>query len=342
MSIANVRIIAFGCLLFHASAQARAQDAVMIEAAKKEGAVVWYTTQIIDPLIRDIIAAFTKKYGIKVDYYRGNSSDVALKIQQEGLAGKVLADIFDGTTSSEALKKEGLVEKWVPEVAKTFPPEFVDPEGYWVGTNDTLHSVAINTSMIKPEQAPKVWEDLLDPKYKDRIVWGSTPSVSAAAGFIGIVLSELGEDKGMQFIRKFAEQTPTANSGSARAVIDQVIAGEYAMALQMFPDQALTSAARGAPVKWVPMKPAMTAVVSTVAMTRGAPHPNAAKLLYTYIVSEEGQRFFRDSFYIPTNPRVAPVDPDLEPGKHRAIHISPAVANASMARWHGLYREIFR
>ncbi len=342
MAIAKLRAAALSCLLFGLAAPAHAQDAAMIEAARKEGTVVWYTTQIIDPLVRDIMAAFTKKYGIKVEYYRGNSSDVALKIQQEGLAGKVQADIFDGTTSSEALKKEGLVEKWIPEVARSFSPDFVDPEGYWVGTNDTLHSVAINTSMIKPEQAPKVWDDLLDPRYKDKIVWGSTPSVSAAPGFIGIVLNELGEDMGMQFIRKFAAQMPSANSGSARAVIDQVIAGEYAMALQMFPDQALTSAARGAPVKWVPMKPAMTAVVSTVAMTKGAPHPNAAKLLYTYIVSEEGQRFFRDSFYIPTNPKVAPVDPDLEPGKHRAVHISPAQANASMPKWHGLYREIFR
>ena len=335
-------IFALGMIVLPSVELAYGQDAALVEAAKKEGTVVWYTTQIIDPLVRDVISAFTKKYGIKVEYYRGNSSDVALKIQQEGKAGRIQADVFDGTTSSEALKKEGLVERWIPDVAKTFQSDFVDPDGYWVGTNDTLHSVAINTNLVKIAEAPKSWDDLLDPKFKNRIVWGSTPSVSAAPGFIGLVLKELGEDKGQDFIKKFATQMPTANSGSARAVIDQVIAGEYALALQMFPDQALTSAARGAPVKWLPMKPAMTAVVSTIAMTKGAPHPNAAKLLYTFIVSEEGQRFFRESFYIPTNPKVAPIDPDLEPGKLRAVHISPAEANASMNKWHGIYRDVYR
>ena len=109
-------IFALGMIVLPSVELAYGQEATLVEAAKKEGTVVWYTTQIIDPLVRDVISAFTKKYGIKVEYYRGNSSDVALKIQQEGKAGRIQADVFDGTTSSEALKKEAHLNfEWVTE-----------------------------------------------------------------------------------------------------------------------------------------------------------------------------------------------------------------------------------
>src|ERR1700738_3069815 len=93
----------------------RAADAALIEAAKKEGEVVWYTTQIIAQLVRPMSAAFEKKYGIKVRSTRANSTELSVKIINESRAGRPQSDIFDGTSTVVVLKKEGYVLKWLPD-----------------------------------------------------------------------------------------------------------------------------------------------------------------------------------------------------------------------------------
>ena len=325
-----------------AASPTSAQDAGLIEAAKREGAVTWYTTQIVDPLVREVIAAFGKKFGIKADFYRGGSTDVAIKIQQESNAGRMFADIFDGPTPPEALKKFNLVERWLPESTKEFNPAFVDPEGYWAATNDTLQSTAVNTELVRPTEFPKSWNDLLAPRFKGKIIWSSTPSFSGATGFIGLVIKERGAASAMDFFKQLAQQRPAGNSGSARAVMDQVVSGEYAVGLQMFPNHAAASIKLGAPIRWLPAEPAISGVVSAIAMTKGAPHPNAAKLLLTFILGEEGQTIFRNNFYIPANPHVQPIDPDLDPNKYRTIHISPAELISQEPSWTAIFNDVFK
>ena len=322
--------------------RAQAADAALIEAAKKEGTVVWYTTQILDPLVLALTAGFEKKYGIKVAYTRANSTEIALRLLNEAKAGSVKGDVYDGTTTAEALKKEGIALKWLPDSAKDYAPEHRDAEGYWVATNDYLITAAYNTNTIKPGTEPKSWDDLLDPKYRGQIVWGSTPSTSAGAGFVGTVLKEQGDQKGRDFLKKLSAQKIASLGAAARVVIDQVIAGEYAISLQIFPEHAIVSASRGAPVKWIPMKPAMTGIVSTAGVTAGAPHPNAGKLLLDYMCDVDGQTFFRDAFYIPAHPKVPPVEAELTPGRHRAVFLTPAEANDAMPKWFDIYKELFQ
>ena len=84
---------------------ARAADAALVAAAKNEGEVVWYTTQIISQLVRPVSAAFEKKYGIKVRSIRANSTELSVKIINESRAGKPQSDVFDGTSTVVPLKK---------------------------------------------------------------------------------------------------------------------------------------------------------------------------------------------------------------------------------------------
>ena len=116
----------------------RAADAALIEAAKKEGEVVWYTTQILDPLVLRLQEAFREKHGIEIRPVRANSSEIALRVLNEGRAGKTQADIYDGTTTAEALKKEKLAMKWLPDNARELPPDYVDPDGYWAEVGNRL------------------------------------------------------------------------------------------------------------------------------------------------------------------------------------------------------------
>src|ERR1700743_2201110 len=104
-----------------------AADPALIDAPKKEGTVVWYTGLIVDQFVRPAAAAFEQKYGIKVDYVRADSVDVALRMFNEAKAGHPQSDVFDGF-AAPGLKKQGLVAQWLPDAAKTLPKQFVDTE----------------------------------------------------------------------------------------------------------------------------------------------------------------------------------------------------------------------
>jgi iron(III) transport system substrate-binding protein len=326
-----------------AVAPARAADQAMIDAAKKEGQVVWYTTQIIDQFARPAAAAFEKRYGIKVSYVRANSNEVALRVMNEARAGRMQADVFDGTGATASLKKEGIVAKFIPENAMRFPKEYIDAEGYWVATNLYVLTPGYNTELIRKGTQPKTFQDLLDPKYKGKIAWNSTSSSSAGPGFVGIVLETMGEAKGTAYLRDLAKQQPTGLAVAARQVLDQVIAGEYAIALNIFNNHAVISAAKGAPVDWIPMDPAL-GVLSVISVTKDAPHPNAGRLFLEFLMSEDGQKLYRDADYLPVDPNVPPKDLALRPDgvKFRAIYKTPEEIDREMPRWTELFKSIFR
>jgi iron(III) transport system substrate-binding protein len=327
-----------------AGASAHAADAALIEAAKKEGEVVWYSTQIISQLVRPVSAAFEKKYpGIKVRATRANASEVAVKIFNESRAGRVQSDVFDGTTTVVPLKKEGYVLQWQPDSAKEYPADLKDPAGYWVANNLFIITPGFNTSMVPRGTEPKTYQDLLNPKWRGKMAWNGFPTSSGMGGFVGTVLTEMGEDKGKAYLRELAKQGVAPLRGSAREVLDQVIAGEYPIALQIFNHHAVISKKKGAPVDWIKMEPA-TGTLSVLSIHKSAPHPNAAKLLVDFIISKEGQEVFRDSDYVTAHPDVPAAEPTLKPkeGGFRVQFFSPEQTEENMPKWKQVSDEIFR
>jgi iron(III) transport system substrate-binding protein len=331
---------ACGCL---GAASAHAADAGLIEAAKKEGEVVWYTTQIIGQLVRPVSAAFEKKYGVKVRALRANSTETAVKIINESRAGKPQCDVFDGTSTVVPLKKAGYVLQWLPEHARNYPVRYKDAEGYWVAANLFFLAPGFNTSLVPRGSEPQTYPALLDPKWRGKMAWSTTTSSSGGPGFIGTVLAEMGEQQGMAYLRELARQR-IANIGSAaREVLDQVIAGEYAIGLQVFNHHTVISARKGAPVDWIRMEP-ITETLSVISVHKNAPHPNAAKLLVDFIISREGQEIFRAAEYLPADPAVPPLTPALEPeqGKFRTRFFTPEETEDGMPAWKKIYDDLFR
>jgi ABC-type Fe3+ transport system substrate-binding protein len=325
------------------AAPAHAADPALIAAAQKEGQVTWYTTQIINQFGRPAMDAFQKRYGIRVSFVRADSIELAVRMVSEAQAGRPQADAFDGTATAPAVKRAGLALKWLPDRATQWPPEYRDPEGYWVATNIYVHAPAYNTNLVPKGGEPRTFTDLIDRKWKGRMAWAIHATSSGALGFVGTVLTALGEAPGKAYLRELARQDIVALGGSARTVVDQAIAGEYPVVLQVFNHQPVISARRGAPIDWIPMSPAM-AVLCVAGVTKDAPHPNAAKLLVDFFVSDEGQKLFRDGDYIPAAPDVPPREPALRPdGKSfRGIFFSPEQIDAAMPHWMEVYDEIFR
>ena len=336
-------IAALACGLL-ASLPSQAADQALIDAAKREGSVTWYTNQILDQFARPVAEAFEKKYGIKVSPLRADNAEISLRVMNEAQAGKLQADVVDGTAAATTLEKSGLIMKWVPDRAASLPKQFVDPNGYWIATNIYVLTPGYNTDLVPKGTEPKTWEDLLDPKWKGRMAWSAPPASYLVPQFIGVVLSEYGEEKGRAYLKELAKQNIAPLGVSARTVVDQMIAGEYAIGLQIFNHHTVISAQKGAPSAWIPMKPAVLSVLSVMSVVNGGPHPNAGKLLTDFLVSEEGQKLWRDAGYIPIDANVPIMDPALRPdGKTlRAVYLTPEEIDRSLAKWSKIYDEIFR
>jgi len=337
---AAAALIAAACLY---GDPAGAADPALIDAAKREGEVVWYTTQIISQLVRPAAAAFEAKYGIKVRYVRANATETTVKILNESRAGRPQVDVFDGTTTVVPLKGEGFVLQWLPDAARRFPPAYRDPDGYWIATNLYVLTPGFNTSLVPKGGEPRTFAALLDPQWRGKMAWSAAASNSAGPGFVGTVLRDMGDQKGMAYLHQLAQQRMANIGSAAREVLDQVIAGEYAIALQIFNHHAVISAKKGAPVDWIRMEPA-TVTLSAISVHRQAPHPNAGKLLVDFLTSPEGQDIFRAAEYLPVDPRVAPLDPSLRPeeGHFRSVYFTPEGAAEGVPRWKKIFDELFR
>jgi iron(III) transport system substrate-binding protein len=201
---------------------------------------------------------------------------------------------------------------------------------------------AVNTDLVAEKDIPKTYDDLLDPKWADKMVWKPN-DISGAPGFIGNILRTMGDDKGMDYLRKLSGQRIKSINASARAVLDQLIAGEHPLTLQIFNHHAALSAKKGAPSRWLRIEPAMVQMTIEV-LTANSPHPAAAELFVNFMLSEEGQTLFQKADYFPTRKGVPPSMPELAPetGGFKANFFGPADIEKDYERWAKLYIDLFR
>jgi len=320
-----------------------AADPALIEAARKEGKVVWYTTLIVNQAVRPLKDAFERKYsGIELQFSRADEVPTAAKILEEGAAGRVQADIFDGITSMIPLKRAGLLATYVPTAADRYPAELRDREGYW---NALLHYVltpAVNTRLVPKERAPRGYQDLLDPEWKGRMAW-NPGSIIGAIGFVGNALTSMGEARGMDYLRALAGQRVVNVEASSRAILDQVIAGEYPMVLMSLNYHSVISAQKGAPVDWLKLEPVPVAL-DAVGVLKDAPHPNAARLLIEFLTSEDGQGVLQKADYLPAMTSVPAMKPGLRPedGSFKATFFRPEETYDRIPQWMKVVSNLFR
>ena len=294
--------------------------------------------------MRPASEAFEKKYGIKVDYVRTTSNEVQLRVMNEARAGRVQADVADSVGQASILRNENALARWLPDVAKNMAPQFVDREGRWIATTHFVLTPGYNTQLVPKGGEPKTFEDLLDPKWKGKIAVASIPVPASAPGFVGVVLAHMGEEKGMDYLRRLAKQDIVdVGIAAGRPIVDQLIAGEHAIALQIFHHHAAISAAQGAPVGWIAMAPAF-ANLQISSVLEKAPHPAAGRLLLDFLVSREAQTIFRDANYLPVDPDVPPRDASLRPDDRnlKVIWFPPEEIERSMPRWTQVWKDVFR
>ena len=163
-----------------------AQDTALFQAARKEGTVVWYTSLAL-PSSTAIAHAFKTKYtGIDVEVHRTGSQRVLQRVMQEATAGIKNADVIHTSDAGhfELLKDKGMLLKYTPRGVEVFPAGFKDKDGFYYGMRATLSVIAHNPKAIPEKDSPKTWKDLLNPKWKGKMV-------SAHPGYSGIIMTHV-------------------------------------------------------------------------------------------------------------------------------------------------------
>jgi iron(III) transport system substrate-binding protein len=278
----------------------------LIEGAKKEGQVVIYAAMIVNQALRPIADTFGKKYPfVKVTYWRAESEGIATKVAAEVRANNVVADVVEGTGVGEEAVAANLLVPYSTPAIEAYPQKYRDPNHMWTPTRLSYFGLAYNTKLVTADKAPKSYQDLLDPAWQGKMAW-RIGSSSGTALFLTNLRLAWGEEKARQYFEKLKDQKiVNFGAGSARTLVDRVIAGEYPIALNIFAHHPLISKAKGAPVDSRLLDPAPS-TAATMGVVRGVRHPYAAMLLIDFILSKEGQQILLNADYFPADPAIAP------------------------------------
>ncbi len=316
---------------------------ILEEGAKKEGKVVWYTPLIVNQAVRPLKEVFEKKYPfLKVDFHRAISRGLVQKWLAENAAKRYEVDVVGGGEVTMLGKKAGLLLRFSSPFSRDYPTELKDPQGLWSATNLYFMTLAYNTRRIKLNEAPKTYEDLLNPKWKGRMAW-HMGSNSGTPLFIGNIISALGEKAGTAYLQNLAKQGVISATASARGIVDLVVAGEYDIAINIFNNHAEISKDAGAPVDWQPLEP-VPSQMGTTSVAKTAPRPHAAMLFTDFLLSEEGQKVFQRADYLPAHPKILAQSPELKPGGGRfakANYFHPETVMEQSEKWLALQERIF-
>lgn len=318
------------------------REKLLIEGAKKEGKVSFYTGLIVDQVVRPVKDAFEKEYPfVQVEFFRANADRLAQRMIAEYQAKKYEADIVSGSAAATMLQRAGLMQRFYSPPIAEYPPELKDPKGFWGSTNVYFMTLGYNTRNVKAAELPKSYEDLLNPRWKGQMMW-STSRGSGAPQFIGNILVTMGQEAGKAYLQKLKQQNIVKTTASARQILDLVIAGEYPMAIQIFNHHAYISKAAGAPVEWQPLEP-VTATNNSIGVAKNAPHPHAAMLFMDFVLSRRGQRVFQAANYLPAHPDVAALQADLKPGARfkKANYLSPELLYDKSNEWGDYFEKEF-
>jgi iron(III) transport system substrate-binding protein len=283
---------AFSTRVLSAAPPASSVTPALIEAATKEGKVIFYTS--IDlPLAEKIAKAFEAKYpGIAVRVERSGAERVFQRIGQENASNIHACDVVNSSDAAHAIvwKRDNLLEAYVPEdVAKFYPIEHKDPDGMFASFRIWVCIIAYNTDLVKKEDAPKSFADLLDPKWKGKIV-------KAHPGYSGTIMTatfQMQRDLGWDYFEKLAAQNVMQVQSSADPP-KRLALGERAVMADGNEYNIFEIGEKGGPVAPVYATEGSPLIVGPTAMFKTAPNPNAARLFCNFSFSAECQQLIID------------------------------------------------
>jgi iron(III) transport system substrate-binding protein len=271
-------------------------DAKLLEAAKKEGSLVIYSS-INEEEGLPIWRRFEQSTGVKVDYVRGSDAQLIARMMIESRAGRGAWDLVL-ITAAHKLPQPMLAQIDPPEAEQLFPAAR-DPNRRWFGFSANYNVPAYNTNLVKAADLPQSYEDLAK-----RSDWAGRVAVNEYdSEWVKALLEHYGESKGQEILRNLGATLKPAILNGHLAVARAVGSGEYLIALTNYVNLTLNVKLAGAPTNYWAMDPVGVFYMQMSASAQ-APHPNAARLGANFILSQEGQSLLAVRGRIPSRPDV--------------------------------------
>ena len=308
-------------------------DQSLIDGAKKEKELSIYSVMALD-VINQTLNNFKKKYPfLKVGLYRAGTQKVLTRTMAETRAGRFIADAYVVKARElSILRDNNLLMKYESPEGKNYRKDFKEPNGYWTVGYVAARVLGYNTRLVSEQDAPKSYEDLLDPKWKGKI---GIPMQRYA--WFGTMCKAWGEEKAVSYFKKLVAQDLQYHNGLTLNA-NLLAAGEFSVLVIVSSRSMEYLKEKGAPVEWVRGGPVVVDATAS-GISAKAPHPNAAKLFTDYYLSKENQEFMRDIRYIPGHPDVKPNPPRMLIDKQ--FSFSSELIYKDLEYYTKLYKTIF-
>ena len=277
-----------------AAAQPVADWDKVIEAARKEGKLTLYTSGVGSPFHKEVGRLFEQKYGIRFESLEARASELRERIRTEQAASRFLGDVqHNGATITALMLKDGNFQPHggIPNAARLLPTFKADD--HRVPSNVQSYGILVNRNLVKPAEEPKSWKDLLDPKWRGKILADDTRALGGGTVFFFVMHDTFGVD----FHEKLAAQN-LVFSRDIRNDERRIARGEYPLYIpQLLP---YYTELRGLPVKFIVPQEGRPYVRFDLAVLKNAPHPNAARLFINHFLEVESQLVYANAGFDPT------------------------------------------
>jgi len=305
------------------------RTAKLIAGAKKEGTVTVYTSANIEDMAV-VTAAFEKAYGVKVRVWRGSSENVVQRSVTEARGGRYDADVIEtGGAAMESLHREKLLQQVKSPRLAELNPAALTAHGDWTGTRYNVFVAPYNTKLVKKDELPKSYDDLLDPRWK-----GKLGIEADDTDWFGAVIDQLGEERGLKLFRNIVATNGISVRKGHTLLTNLIISGEVPLALTTYSYRVEQMKRSGAPIDWFFIPPAI-ARFEGAGVARRAAHPNAAVLFYDFMLTD-AQELLRNREYFTASRNIKPLPDGI------SVTFLDAARNLDEnQKWSKYYRDTF-
>lgn len=340
MSVPMLARIAAALIAVFAAAEAYAQTTaelgrlagpqrtqILVEGARREGTITIYSS-IPVATMSQITGAFERKYGVRVNLWRSESTQILQRALNEARAGRNAADVVEtAAAEAEAMARERLLQDVNLPVFADLMLGAAVPGRPWIASRLTVFVAAYNTNLIRAAEAPKTYRDLLDPKWRGKI------GIEAEnANWLMALAGIEGRENVEALFRDISARNGLSVRRGHTLLVNLVASGEVPIGLNAYDEHVKQAKENGAPVELVYLPPVIAMPLGLAAF-RQAPHPHAAILFLDFMLGE-GQQMVADQHMIPANIKVRPLPADLH-----IIDVPKFVDENE--EWLRLYRELF-
>ena len=320
------------------------RQAVLEAGARQEGVVVW-SGSVGDEMRAQLAKAFTAKYPfLRVEGQRlGTSQAVQRAAAESGGKAAPRTDLLAGNLLVD-LRRANLAQPFRSPLVEALPKEFKDPNGLSAPYRFAYYGIAYNTSLVNEKDAPRGYDDLLDPKWRGKIVWNNGLE-SGAPVLITYFRRLWGEERAARYLQRLAQQVVRTELGTPRETLDGVVKGKSYVMLGASLHQVAALRAGGASVDAAMQDPVL-ARDNHLVLLKSAPHPHAAMLFIDFLLDREAQEILRGDQFYPANPDVDPPEVMMpyDPLRHglKQFTADDVMLSQERDRSISLLREYFR